>query len=202
MQGLSSQQTTIQARLPFVAIFLILMAAYLVINLANFQFFPRSVRQELEKIGSSVTNTTLRVPAERGLIFDRDGEPLAFNVVQYRLGVSPDLVANDQALTDSLVSILGMDEFDIFQKVNSENIWEFVAGPISAERGQAIAALDEIALGLEEIPKRFYPQGALAGHVIGIVLDEGLVGSLGVEGAYNDTLSRPRAGSFDKQRPL
>ena len=90
MQRMSSQQATIQARLPFVALFLILMAAYLIINLANFQFFPRSVRQELEKIGNSITNTRLRIPAERGRIYDRDGEPLAFNVVQYRLGVSPD----------------------------------------------------------------------------------------------------------------
>ena len=189
MQGLTPQQSTIQTRLPFVAIFLILMAAYLVINLANFQFFPRSVRQELEKIGSSVTNTTLRIPAERGLIFDRDGEPLAFNIVQYRLGVSPALVADDERLMKELAAILDIDEFELFRKINSENVWEFVAGPISAEQGQAIAALDEISLGLEEIPKRFYPQGTLASHVIGIVLDEGLVGSLGVEGAYNGTLS-------------
>ncbi len=189
MQGLTQQQSTIQARLPFVAIFLILMAAYLVINLANFQFFPRSVRQELEKIGSSVTNTTLRVPAERGLIFDRDGEPLAFNIVQYRLGVSPALVADDERLMKDMAAVLDIDEFELFRKINSENVWEFVAGPISAEQGQAIAALDEISLGLEEIPKRFYPQGTLAAHVIGIVLDEGLVGTLGVEGAFNDTLS-------------
>ena len=189
MQGLSPQQSTIQARLPFVAIFLIVLAAYLVINLANFQFFPRSVRQELEKIGSSVTNTTLRVPAERGLIFDRDGEPLAFNIVQYRLGVSPDLVADPEALSDQVSKILGVDEFEVYRKTISDNVWEFVAGPISAEQGQAIAALDEISLGLEEIPKRFYPQETLAAHVIGIVLDEGLVGSLGVEGAYNETLS-------------
>ena len=189
MQGLSPQQSTIQARLPFVAIFLILMAAYLVVNLANFQFFPRSVRQELEKIGSSVTNTTLRVPAERGLIFDRDGEPLAFNIVQYRLGVSPALVSDPDGLSVQVSEILNIAEFDVYRKATSENIWEFVAGPISAEQGQAIAALDSIALGLEEIPKRFYPQGALAAHVIGIVLDEGLVGSLGVEGAYNGTLS-------------
>ena len=72
----------IQARLPFVAIFLILMAAYLVINLANFQFFPTFRAAGAGKIGSSVTNTRLRVPAERGLIFDRDGEPLAFNIIQ------------------------------------------------------------------------------------------------------------------------
>ena len=191
MQGLTPQQSTIQARLPFVAIFLILMAAYLVINLANFQFFPRSVRQELEKIGSSVTNTTRRVPAERGLIFDRDGEPLAFNIVQYRLGVSPALVADGygDTLMKELAAILDIDEFELFRKINSENVWEFVAGPISAEQGQAIAALDELSLGLEEIPKRFYPQGTLAAHVIGIVLDDGLVGTLGVEGAFNDTLS-------------
>ena len=191
MQGLTPQQSTIQARLPFVAIFLILMAAYLVINLANFQFFPRSVRQELERIGSSVTNTTLRIPAERGLIFDRDGEPLAFNIVQYRLGVSPALVASGEVepLMKELSAILDIGEFELFRKITSEKVWEFVAGPISAEQGQAVAALDQISLGLEEIPKRFYPQGALAAHVIGIVLDEGLVGTLGVEGAYNDTLS-------------
>ncbi|MDE2853149.1 MAG: penicillin-binding protein 2 [Chloroflexota bacterium] len=189
MQESSAQQATIQARLPFVAIFLILMAAYLVINLANFQFFPRSVRQELEKIGSSITNTTLRVPAERGLIFDRDGEPLAFNIVQYRLGVSPALVADADSLSSQVAEILDIDEFEVYRKTISENIWEFVAGPISAEKGQALAALDEISLGLEEIPKRFYPQGTLAAHVIGIVLNEGLVGSLGVEGAYNDTLA-------------
>ena len=155
MQGPSAQQATIQARLPFVAIFLILMAAYLVINLANFQFFPRSVRQELEKIGSSITNTTLRVPAERGLIFDRDGEPLAFNIVQYRLGVSPALVADADSLSSKVADILEIDAFDVYRKTVSENIWEFVAGPISAEQGQALAALDEISLGLEEIPKRF-----------------------------------------------
>ena len=191
MQGPSSQQATIQARLPFVAIFLILLAAYLIINLANFQFFPRSVRQELEKIGNSITNTTLRIPAERGRIYDRDGEPLAFNLVQYRLGVSPALVATGYAdeLSAKLSEILDIGYFEIWRKATSDKVWEFLAGPISAEQGQAIAALDEISLGLEEIPKRFYPQGELAAHVVGIVVDDGLRGALGVEGAFNDTLS-------------
>ncbi len=189
MQGASNQLTTIQARLPFVAIFLLLLAGYLVVNLANFQFFPRSVRQELEKIGSSITNTTLRIPAERGLIYDRDGEPLAFNIAQYRLGVSPDLVAEPEVLMKELAGILDIDEFDLYRKITSDRIWEFVAGPISAQEGQAIVALNNIALGLEEIPKRFYPQGTLAAHVIGFVLDDGLKGALGVEGAFNDTLA-------------
>ena len=189
MQRMSSQQATIQARLPFVALFLILMAAYLIINLANFQFFPRSVRQELEKIGASITNTTLRIPAERGRIYDRDGEPLAFNLVQYRLGVSPALVSDSETLMKELAAILNIDEFELYRKITSDRVWEFVAGPISAEQGQAIAALDNISLGLEEIPKRFYPQGELAAHVIGIVVDDGLRGALGVEGAYNETLS-------------
>ena len=113
MQRMSPQQATIQARLPFVALFLILMAAYLIINLANFQFFPRSVRQELEKIGHSITNTTLRIPAERGRIYDRDGEPLAFNLVQYRLGVSPALVSDSETLMEALAAILDIDDFEL-----------------------------------------------------------------------------------------
>lgn len=189
MQGTSSQQATIQARLPFVIIFLILLAGYLVINLANFQFFPRSVRQEMERRGSAITSSTRRIPAERGLIYDRDGEPMAFNVLQYRVGVSPSLVADRENLRKELSLILDVDEFELLRRIASDNIWEYIAGPISAEQGQAIAALDEIALDLERIPRRLYPQGSLAGHVIGFVIDENLTGALGVEGAYNDTLA-------------
>ena len=189
MQGPSSQQTTIHSRLPFVIIFLIVMAGYLVINLANFQFFPRSVRQEMERRGSAITSSTRRIPAERGLIYDRDGEPLAFNALQYRVGVSPSLVADALGLSRQLALILDIDEFEIHRRATSENLWEFVAGPISADQGQAIAALDEISVDLERIPKRFYPQGPLAGHVIGFVVDEQLKGAMGVEGAYNDTLA-------------
>ena len=189
MSGASAQRATIHARLPIVALFLIFLAGLLILHLANFQFFPRSVRLELERIGSSITNTTLRIPAERGLIYDRDGEPLAYNIVQYRLGVSPNLVSDSERLRKQLAQILDMGEFEIHRKIESDNVWEFMAGPISAEQGQEIAALGDIALGLEEIPKRFYPQGELAAHVIGIVLDDGLIGALGVEGAYNSTLA-------------
>ena len=189
MQQPSPQLSTIQARLPIVALFLIFLAGLLILHLANFQFFPRSVRLELERIGSSITNTRLRIPAERGLIYDRDGEPLAFNIVQYRVGVSPNLVSDSETLMKELALILDIGEFELFRKITSDNVWEFIAGPISAEQGQAIAALNDISLGLEEIPKRFYPQGTLAAHVIGIVLDDGLIGALGVEGAYNSTLA-------------
>lgn len=189
MQGLSSQQTTIHSRLPFVIIFLIVLAAYLVINLANFQFFPRSVRQEMERRGSAITSSTRRIPAERGLIFDRDGEPFAFNALQYRVGVSPSLVADSLGLSRKLALILDIDEFEIHRRATSDNLWEFIAGPITADQGQAIAALEEISIDLERIPKRFYPQGPLAGHVIGFVVDEQLKGAMGVEGAYNDTLA-------------
>lgn len=189
MQGTSSQQTTIHSRLPFVIIFLILMAVYLLINLANFQFFPRSVRQEMERRGSAITSSTRRIPAERGLIYDRDGEPLAFNALQYRVGVSPSLVADAVNLSRQLALILDIDELELHRRATSENLWEFIAGPISADQGQAIAALDEISINLEKIPKRFYPQGPLAGHVIGFVVDEDMKGAMGVEGAYNDTLA-------------
>ena len=189
MQGSSSQLATIQSRLPFVILFLIVLAGYLVVNLANFQFFPRSVRLEMERRGSAITSSQRRIPGERGLIYDRQGEPLAFNVLQYRVGVSPSLVADPEGLRKQLSPILDVDELELKLRINSDKVWEFLAGPISAEQGQAVAALDQIAIDLERIPRRSYPQGQLAGHVIGFVIDEDLKGAMGVEGAYNDTLA-------------
>ena len=189
MQGLSPQQATIQARLPFVIIFLALMAGLLLLTLANFQFYPRAVRQELERRGSASVNSIRRIPAERGLIYDRDGELFAFNAPQYRIGVSPNLVADPNQLASELAAILAADEYDLSRLLKSDNAWNFVAGPVSARQGQAIADLEMNALTIEPIPRRFYPQNTLAGHVIGFVVDEALQGAMGVEGAYNDILA-------------
>ena len=123
------------------------------------------------------------------MIYDRDGEPLAFNVLQYRVGVSPSLVADADSLHKQLSLILDVDGLELWQRINSDNPWEFIAGPVPAEVGQQLAALDSIALDLERVPRRAYPQGALAGHVIGFVVDEDLKGAMGVEGSYNDTLA-------------
>ena len=66
------------------------------------------------------------------MIYDRDGEPMAYNIVQYRLGVSPDLVADPDTLSKEVATILDIEEFEIYRKLFSENIWEFIAAPISA----------------------------------------------------------------------
>lgn len=189
MQGLSPQQATIQSRLPFVIIFLMSMAGFLLIQLANFQFYPREVSQELELRGNASANSIRRIPAERGLIYDRDGEPLAFNALQYGVGISPNLVSDPRRLATELALILEKDEFDLYQTMTSDEDWVLIDRPIQAEQGQAIADLDEISLTIEPIPRRFYPQGALAGHVIGFVIEDGAKGVMGVEGSYNDTLA-------------
>jgi cell division protein FtsI (penicillin-binding protein 3) len=189
MQGLSPQQTTIHTRLPFVIIFLVSMAGFLLIQLANFQFYPREVAQELELRGDANANSIRRIPAERGLIYDRGGEALAFNALQYGVGISPNLVSEPRRLATELALILEQDEFELYQTMTSDENWVLIARPISAEQGQAIADLDEISITIEPIPRRFYPQGSLAGHAIGFVIDDGLKGAMGVEGSYNASLA-------------
>ncbi len=189
MQGYSQQRATIQSRLPFVVAFLMLLAGFLLVQLANFQFYPREVAQELELRGDANANSIRRIPAERGLIYDRDGEPLAFNALQYGVGVSPNLVSDPRRLATELALILERDEFELYQILTSDENWVLVDRPIQAEQGQAIADLDEISVTIDPIPRRFYPQGSLAGHTIGFVIEEGLQGSMGVEGSYNDTLA-------------
>lgn len=189
MQGLSPQQATIQTRLPFVIAFLVSMAGLLLIQLANFQFYSREVVQEFELRGDANSNSIRRIPAERGLVYDRDGESLAFNTLQYGIGISPNLVSEPRRLATELALILEKDEFELYQTMTSDENWVLIERPILAEQGQAIVALDEISITIEPIPRRFYPQGSLAGHVIGFVIDDGSKGAMGVEGSYNDSLA-------------
>lgn len=191
MQGLSPQQSTIQSRLPWVIVFLVFLSGLLLYQLANFQFFPRDVAQELELRGQANSNSIRRIPAERGIIYDRDGEPLAFNALQYGIGISPNLVSDPRRLATEMAIILEEDEFSLYTAMTSDQRWVLVARPVSAEVGQAIADLDNIAITIEPIPRRFYPQGSLGGHIIGFLYEDSdnSRGAMGVEGSYNDTLA-------------
>ena len=188
---LSPQQEIIRSRLPWVVFGLVFLSSFLLYQLANFQLLPPDVARELEQRGAANSGSIRRIPAERGIIYDRGGQPLAFNALEYGIGISPNLVADPQGLATQLGIILQRDNFDIFQLIDSDQQWVLVQRPVDAELGQQIVALDDIAITVDPIPRRFYPQGALAGQIIGFTIeeDDNLQGVMGVEGQYNDQLA-------------
>ena len=91
-QGLPDD--VLQQRLPFVIVGLLLASVVLLLRLVSFQFqLDPSVTSYLESVRNSGYQRTLSLVAERGNIYDRDLQALAVNTLEYRIGISPNLVS-------------------------------------------------------------------------------------------------------------
>jgi cell division protein FtsI (penicillin-binding protein 3) len=193
MQAANPQQEIINSRLPIVTIGLVFISLTLLLSLARFQQLQPSVQREFEIREQSNVSSVRRLPAVRGVIYDRDGVPLAFNVLQYEVGVSPNLIAGPETarrIAQELGVTLGMDEFEILQSISDPtDSWQQIARPVSAEMGQEIADMDLLPIVINPLSRRSYPQGTLAAPLIGFVIDDNSRGAMGVESSYNDQLA-------------
>lgn len=184
------QVDMLRRRLPVVIVGLVVAAFILLGRLASFQFqLPTEVLAYLEGLRTSLYGNTLELAAARGVIYDRHGEALAVNTLEYQIGVSPNLVTDAQAMAVTLASILGQDERELFTALTSDDPWVMLASRVSAEVGQRIIEADlGSSVTLSPIPRRSYPQGSLASQVIGFVGGD-LQGYYGIEGYYQEQLA-------------
>ncbi|MFQ3646527.1 MAG: penicillin-binding protein 2 [Anaerolineae bacterium] len=191
---IQDRQQVINRRLPFVIGFLLVVSGGLLVSVSRYQWLPPSVEREFIAQGQRNTSSLRRLPAERGIIYDRDGEPLAFNTIEYEVGVSANLIVPSRRVevARQLAVILNIDEVRILNQLNTNAPWQLIARPVSAEVGQRIADLNIFGIILNPIQKRYYPQGDLAGQIIGFTIPDNndvSRGALGVEGFYNAVLA-------------
>ena len=190
MQNSNPQQEIINRRLPIVTGGLMLVGVLLLVALARLQQLSPDVQREFEIRAQSNISSVKRLPAVRGVIYDRAGVPLAFNVLQYEIGVSPNLVSQPRVVAQQLGMILSVDEFEVLQRLNDEaSQWHLIARPVSAEVGQMIDDEDLLGVVINPLSRRAYPQDTLAGPVLGFVIEDGQSGAMGVEAAYNEQLA-------------
>jgi cell division protein FtsI/penicillin-binding protein 2 len=191
VQQLPSRDEMFNQRLPVIIVGMLILSALLILKLISFQQLSPDVVNEL----SPDYNRTVKLASARGLIYDRSGQRLAVNTVEYRIGISPNLVANPQRSATQLSAILNLDELETYKALTSDSLYVLLAPRVSAEQGQQVEKLKEdglTALQIEKIPKRNYPQGTVAAQILGFVGGD-LQGYYGVEGKFQDQLvGRPR----------
>jgi cell division protein FtsI (penicillin-binding protein 3) len=189
---ISVQQETLRRRLPVVVAALLILSITLVIRMILFQA-PQDpqVASYIDRVRNANYGTTRNETSARGMIYDRNGQPLAVNTLKYRIGISPNLVSNEEDTIAELSAILGRDPLEIRRIVTSNAQWELLATNVEPDVWRRIAELDYISIGVESIPERYYPQGDLLSQVIGFVgwdVDV-LRGYIGVEGRYEEDLA-------------
>lgn len=189
MQPIYPQQEVFRRRLPIVIVGLIAASLILLLRLLSFQFpLDPQVETYLNNLRDNGYSRTLSLAGARGNIYDRHGEALAVNTLDYRIGASPSLVADARSTATELSTILGVNELDVYNALMSDANWVLIANNVSAELAQKVRALDLPEIIMEAVPRRSYPQGPVAAQVLGFVGGD-LRGYYGIEGHYNDQLS-------------
>jgi cell division protein FtsI (penicillin-binding protein 3) len=135
---------------------------------------------------------------KRGALFDRAGEPLALSMESQSVYARPHRIQDSPELSRNLAQILNINSADIHQKISTAKPFVWLKRQISPDEAEKIQALNVDGVGMFYEPNRYYPQGQLAGQLLGFVGrdSEGLEG---LELQYNDYI-RGEAGSSVAER--
>ncbi len=134
--------------------------------------------------------TTNQLLSRRGALLDRKGRRLAVTHVGYRLFVDPQLIEDFSTFSFYLAQATGDDpaRIDRLIAANTDRRYVVVKPLLDDALVQNVRQLNRRAVGLEPVSVRSYPQGPLAGQVIGFVGAEHR-GLDGLEFSLNDRLA-------------
>jgi cell division protein FtsI (penicillin-binding protein 3) len=146
---------------------------------SSHEYAARGLRQRLH---------TLPIPAERGTIFDRNGNELAMSVRQSTVYADPSLVEDPVATAAHLAPVLSMDATVLEAKLRQKGEFVYLARKVDDDVATRVTDLNLRGIALQDESKRFQPNGDLALSVLGAVnLDN--EGSTGIELQLDDSLS-------------
>ncbi len=154
------------------------------------------------KLESGALNARLReidIKANRGTIYDRNGDPLAISIASQSVYINPKLIRKEDQrentekrqdkdeVIQSLASILEIDASEIEEKVEKDVSFAYIKRRITDEQAEALKELKYTGVYFLEESRRSYPKGSLASHIIGFagIDNQGLNG---IELQYDNTL--------------
>jgi cell division protein FtsI (penicillin-binding protein 3) len=130
------------------------------------------------------------IPAHRGLITDRNGEPLAVSTPVTTLWANPKELQVAKDRWPALATALGQDPKALAERLDAQASKEFIylVRGLTPEQGQQVLDLKVPGVyGIEEF-RRFYPAGETTAHMVGFTdIDDH--GREGVELAYDEWLA-------------
>ncbi len=142
------------------------------------------------------------IPAHRGMITDRNGEPLAISTPVKSVWANPKEVDFSGSDLPRLAKILGLKVGDLRRTLSRRADREFVylKRQIDPDVAKKVAALGAHGIFLQPEYRRYYPAGEVTAHVVGITnIDDH--GQEGLELAYDKWLAgKPGAKRVIKDR--
>jgi len=133
------------------------------------------------------------ITTTRADMTDRNGEVLATTLQTYSLYAEPRKIWNLEETTRELVAARPhLDVNVVRQRLSTDRAFVWIERGLTPKGRQSVFALGLPGLAFRQEPKRVYPRGNLASHVVGFT-DVDLKGSAGGERAFDEALSEANA---------
>ena len=174
-------------RRTLVAACVVALAAGLVWRVADLQLNHNAF---LKDQGDARHLRIATIPAHRGMLLDRSGEPLAASTPVSSVWMNPQETADPRPEWGELETLLELARGTIDELLEDRGERQFIylrrhVDPTTAD---AVNALEIAGIHLQREYRRYYPMGAAAGHILGFTdIDD--AGQEGLELAFDDVLT-------------
>lgn len=175
-----------------VGVVLCVMVGVAAWHVASLQVLPGKDKgyEFLQDQGQARTLRTESISAYRGVITDRNGEPLAVSSPVQSIWANPQILNESPQSLPALAAALGLDREALATKLKRYRDKEFVylKRHLPPQRAEQVLALKAPGVFAEREYRRFYPAAEVAAHVVGFTdIDDR--GQEGMELAFDDWLS-------------
>ncbi len=181
-----------QWRFYSVGILLAILVATLIFHVASLQVLPNADKgyEFLQDQGESRTLRTDVIPAYRGVITDRNGDPLAVSTPVSTLWANPKVLLQAPHRWAELAQALKFNKAELEARLVRYSAKEFMylQRQMSPEAAQAVLALDIPGVYEQVEYHRYYPAAEVAAHLVGMT-DVDDRGQEGMELAYDAWLT-------------
>jgi len=161
---------------------LVLRAGYLVVT----------DREFLVDQGEARSIRNLEIPAHRGMIYDREGAPLAVSAPMAAAWMDPTETALEPSDAHALAAVFGLDGERLRARITAakerQRRFAYIARRVEPDAERRARALGIAGVYFQPEYHRFYPAGEVAAHLVGRTdIDDR--GQEGIERAFNSVLT-------------
>ena len=153
---------------------------------------------DLARLAQQQQQRTKELPAMRGSILDRAGQPLAKSMPAQSVCVNPQKLPGLGVVADKLAGVLHLDRGALFNKIEGAYLrgtsFMWVKRKIDADEAEQLRSLKLDWVELRPEMRRFYPHHTLAAHVLGSIgilsaEDPAERGTAGIEASFEEDLA-------------
>ncbi len=174
------------------ALFIVCVLGFWMLCIAGRLVYLQTVNHDWLREKARAQHTdAININPLRGLVLDREGRELARSIETDSFFAVPSEVKDIEATAARLAPLLGDEAKEITARLKdgkqAKRKFVWLARRVEEEQSKQIAQLKLEGVHSLKEPKRFYPNGSLAAHVLGFVgIDE--VGLAGIEQFHNERI--------------